>query len=265
MTTKEDRRSQRTRRLIGNALVELMLEKRFEDITVQDILDRADVGRSTFYAHYRDKESLLLSEIERVIQQLDAYASEVRGAPFSLLPSLELFRHVQEHRRLMQAFVWGRGAEALTHEFQMRVAKIIERNLVTRVGEAKPTAVPLPVMASFVATTFLMLLRWWFDEQMRHTPEEVDGMFQALVLPAFSALEHIRQHSTGHSEVILTETPAHADRFVAEVDSSAVFVNASARFNDGSQHAEAARAGPMALEELTTYKRMVMGDEHVRP
>ncbi len=88
------------------------------------------------------------------------------------------------------------------------------------------------------------------------------------------ALDHIRAHGTGHSEVIVTATDAHADRFVNEVDASAVFVNASTRFNDGGQlglGAEIAVStqklharGPMGLEELTTYKWVVIGDGHVR-
>lgn len=88
------------------------------------------------------------------------------------------------------------------------------------------------------------------------------------------AMEHIRQHSTQHSDGILTRTAEHADRFVDEVDSAAVFVNASTRFNDGSAlglGAEIAVStqklharGPMALEELTTYKWVVVGDNHIR-
>ncbi len=185
---KDDRRSRRTRQLLGNALVELMLEKRFEDITVQDILDRADIGRSTFYAHYTDKESLLISQIEHIIHELEEYAIEAGSAHHGLLPSLELFRHVREQRRLMQAFVWGRGAEILTQDFQGQVSKIIEKNLHSMVGEAAAFSVPLPVVAKFVASTFLMLLRWWFDEDMRHTPEQMDEMFQKLVMPGIHGL-----------------------------------------------------------------------------
>jgi glutamate-5-semialdehyde dehydrogenase len=89
------------------------------------------------------------------------------------------------------------------------------------------------------------------------------------------AMTHIRLHSTQHSDGILTRTPEQADRFIDEVDSAAVFVNASTRFNDGSAlglGAEIAVStqklharGPMALEELTTYKWVVVGDNHVRP
>lgn len=180
---KDDRRSKRTRKALGDALVELMLTKRFDDITVQDILERANIGRSTFYAHYTDKEQLLMAQIERMIHQLEAYTIEMGQQHNVLLPSLELFRHVQEQRRLMQAFVWGRGAEMLTRDFQGQVSKIIEQNLLSLTDNAAGFSVPLPVVANFVASTFLMLLRWWFDEDMRHTPEQMDAMFQKLVMP----------------------------------------------------------------------------------
>ncbi|MGQ9886862.1 MAG: glutamate-5-semialdehyde dehydrogenase [Aggregatilineales bacterium] len=112
-------------------------------------------------------------------------------------------------------------------------------------------------------------------------PNDFDTEWYALILglkvvdSLDEAIEHIRQHSTRHSDGILTQTPAHADRFVAEVDSAVVYVNASTRFTDGSAlglGAEIAVStqklharGPMALEELTTYKWVVVGEGHVRP
>jgi glutamate-5-semialdehyde dehydrogenase len=88
------------------------------------------------------------------------------------------------------------------------------------------------------------------------------------------AVEHIAAHSTAHSDGILTRTEEHARRFIAEVDSAAVYVNASTRFTDGTElglGAEVAIStqrlharGPMALRELTTYKWVIIGDGHVR-
>jgi glutamate-5-semialdehyde dehydrogenase len=88
------------------------------------------------------------------------------------------------------------------------------------------------------------------------------------------AIAHIQTHSTGHSDGILTSNPSNADRFVAEVDSAAVYVNASTRFTDGAQlglGAEVAIStqrlharGPMALRELTTYKWVIRGENHIR-
>ena len=111
-------------------------------------------------------------------------------------------------------------------------------------------------------------------------PDDFDTEWLSLVLglkvvdSLDEAIEHIRRHSTQHSDGILTQNMADANRFLDEVDSAAVFVNASTRFNDGSAlglGAEIAVStqklharGPMALEELTTYKWIVVGEGHVR-
>ncbi len=112
-------------------------------------------------------------------------------------------------------------------------------------------------------------------------PQDFDTEWLALVLGlrVVSGLEeaiaHIAAHSTGHSDGILTEDGEHAERFIAAVDSAAVYVNASTRFTDGSQlglGAEVAIStqrlqarGPMGLRELTTYKWVIQGDYHTRP
>jgi len=185
---KEDRRSRKTRQLLGNALVELMLEKRFQAITVQDILDRADVGRSTFYAHYPDKQSLMMDQIKRLIHDMSALANHADGRPDGLLPSLELFRHVHQQRRLLQAFMWGAESEMHTRELERQVTKLIEHNIRVRITDNSNPAVPISVIANFVSSTFLMLLRWWFEEDMRHTPEQMDAMFEKLILPSIHSL-----------------------------------------------------------------------------
>lgn len=184
---KEDRRSKRTRQLLGNALVELMFEKRFDAITVQDVLDRANVGRSTFYEHYTDKEDLLMSEITRVILELEGYASTLGHTPGTLLPGLEFFRHIQQNHRLLHAFVSGRGVELLTREFQIRLSKMIEQKLLSLSGGEFASVVPLSVAARFVANAFLTLVQWWFEEGLRHSPEQMDEMFQKLVTPGVQA------------------------------------------------------------------------------
>jgi len=88
------------------------------------------------------------------------------------------------------------------------------------------------------------------------------------------AIMHISQHSTGHSDGILTENDENANRFTAEVDSAVVYVNASTRFTDGTQFGLGAEVaistqrlharGPMALRELTTYKWIVRGNYQFR-
>ena len=88
----------------------------------------------------------------------------------------------------MQALVWGQGADILNRSLLQQISYLIETNLRSMVGEKTDTSIPLSVAAQFVATTFLMLLRWWFDEDMRHTPEQMNEMYQRLVLPGLHGL-----------------------------------------------------------------------------
>src|SRR6476646_5226795 len=107
---RDDRRSRRTRRMLGEALVALMLEKRYDTITVQEIIDRANVGRSTFYAHYLDKEDLLQTEIAELVARLSAHMDQSAGGQ-RIIPSLELLRHLYESQALYRALVRGRAIE----------------------------------------------------------------------------------------------------------------------------------------------------------
>src|SRR5262249_24423888 len=151
---KDDRRSKRTRQLLGGALVELLLEKRFDAITVQDILNRANIGRSTFYEHYTDKEDLLMSEIQRVIRELEEHTAVSGHSPGLLMPSLECFRHIQQNRRLFHAFVSGRSVELLAREFQGQLSKLIEQNLLSLSQGEVTFSIPLSILARFITNTF---------------------------------------------------------------------------------------------------------------
>jgi AcrR family transcriptional regulator len=180
---KTDRRSQRTRRLLGDALVALMTEKRYDAITVQDIIDRANVGRTTYYAHFQDKEDLLLREIERVLHLLGHQALAAGEPAQPLLPTLGLFQHVREFQPVYQALVWGRGSELVFKKVQAQLTSLIEQRLAALAPPNREPTVPLPVLAHFVAGTFLTVLKWWMDGKASYSPEQVDDMYWRLVRP----------------------------------------------------------------------------------
>jgi AcrR family transcriptional regulator len=195
---KVDRRSQRTRRLLTAALVELMFEKRFDAISVQDILDRADVGRSTFYGHFSSKEALLYSSLGDMLHGLEQHMAQegdaqgAGGAPgggIVLLPSLALFRHVKQHQRLYRAMFSSSSLEPMTQNLRQQLAHVVERNLAPRtaLSPGRPPAVPLPILANFVAGAFLTLLHCWFEGNDAYTPEQIDAMFQQMVRPGVRA------------------------------------------------------------------------------
>src|SRR5689334_13965571 len=145
MSDKNDRRSQRTRHLLSAALVELIREKDYKTITVNDIIERADVGRSTFYAHYKDKDDLFLGELDRVIEVLSQRIPGQDEMPF--FPSLGLFQHVSEEYELYKALVWTPGIDLLIKHMQKSLTQRVEQGLQ---NSGQEYSVPIPILANFV-------------------------------------------------------------------------------------------------------------------
>jgi AcrR family transcriptional regulator len=185
---KVDRRSRRTRQQLSAALLGLMLEQRYDEITVQDIIDRADVGRSTFYAHYLDKEDLLVSDFTRVLDALSQEFDPPEHGHQMAQPSLALFfRHVQQHHQLYKALVRGGGIELLYKKGHERLRQNIERHLHMYAPAGATPAAPLPFVADYMAGAILTMLKWWLDNDMPYTPEQMNAMFRQLVLPGVQA------------------------------------------------------------------------------
>lgn len=107
----KDRRVRRTRRMLHQALRELMAEKRYDSITVQDILDQADVGRTTFYAHYQDKEDLATSMLIDLMDRLLSVLDEPGQEDQQILPTRILFKHIEENHEIFKGMMQGRGME----------------------------------------------------------------------------------------------------------------------------------------------------------
>jgi AcrR family transcriptional regulator len=190
--TKTDRRSLRTRQLLSAALVELMLQKRYDEITVQDIIDRANVGRSTFYAHYLDKDDLLISDFTRVLDALSDHMHQRKPGELGGPPSLTLFfEHVQAHRHLYKALVRGGGIELLYKKGHERLRQNIEQHLRELAPAGETDAALLPLVADYLAGSILHLLKWWLDHETPYTPAQLDALFHRLVLPGVQATLHL--------------------------------------------------------------------------
>src|SRR5204863_8822645 len=102
---KLDRRIRRTRERLGDAMLALLEEKGFDAITVQDVLDRAQVGRSTFYVHYRDKDDLFLSDLEEFFESMGSFIERSGERSRRVMPVRELFSHIADSPTLYEAMV----------------------------------------------------------------------------------------------------------------------------------------------------------------
>ena len=180
---RNDRRSRRTRQMLGDALVGLMMEKRYDAITVQDIICRADVGRSTFYAHFTDKEALLQHQVAQVVENLGRHMDRA-GAGSRIVPSIELFRHLRDSRPLIQALVRGRAMETTLKTMHAQLCAHIESRLAQRLTPGASPGVPPALVAHYVAGVLLSLFDWWMERGMSDTPEQLDSYFLQLVGPS---------------------------------------------------------------------------------
>lgn len=176
MSEKQDRRSQRTRHLLSQAFVQLLREKGYSAITVSDLIERANIGRSTFYSHFRDKDDLFVNELDRVIDVLSHRIPEQEELPF--FPSLGLFRHVGEEYELYKALLWTPGIDLLIKHMQTSLSQRIEQGLQK---DKRDYDIPLPILANFIAGSFLTLLKWWLENKMNDSPEEIDKIFKRLI------------------------------------------------------------------------------------
>jgi len=169
MRGKEDRRVGRTRKLLEDALHDLILKKGYEAVTVQDIIDRANVGRSTFYAHYTDKQQLLFSHFGELEAHLAEQQRLVRAKSTEPVErvfgfSLAMFQHANEYRRLWAMVVGKQTGAAIVRQIQSIIEKIVGREIATLAPRGSATAVPPAVITQHVVNAMLGLLTWWLDE-----------------------------------------------------------------------------------------------------
>jgi AcrR family transcriptional regulator len=129
---KDDRRSRRTRELLHQALFTLMREKHYDSITVQDIIDRANVGRSTFYAHFVDKDDLAVNSLEQVLDALSQRPDPGEDGNRGIISTVALLQHVQEQYPLFQTLVRGRIMELFFEKGQAYWSKKVEAYLRCR-------------------------------------------------------------------------------------------------------------------------------------
>jgi AcrR family transcriptional regulator len=176
---KADRRIVRTRDTLGDALMELIQEKLFDDITVQEVLDRAGVGRSTFYAHYRDKDDLFLSDVEDFLERMSTLLTRNGAGLDRVAPVKELFAHLADVREFYAAVVASGKAKDVLELGQGFFARSIEGRLLLAKVEMEPIA--LKAHAHALAGAFFALLDWWIAHGMSERPEAMDAMFHRMV------------------------------------------------------------------------------------
>jgi AcrR family transcriptional regulator len=182
-----DRRVPRTRDAIGDALVELLHQKPFADITVQHVLDRAGVSRSTFYTHFSDKDDLFLSDVEDFLE-LMAFALSRHGDKSNrVAPVRELFAHVAEWHKFHTILIAAGKIRDFQEMGQGYFARAIEQRLSELPQPRELTPKRRCAMAQMFAGALMSLLSWWMSCGMPGSPAEMDDLYHQMVWSGVNA------------------------------------------------------------------------------
>ena len=200
MAKKRDRRVERTEQLLRGALVALIKEKGFEALTVQEIIDRANVGRATFYAHFDNKDDLLVSGFEALrtslrTRQREAFTggrtTEDRVFGFSR----EVFAHTNEYRDVFRAMVGKRSGAVVERLLHKLLIELLRKDVTVAVGGARSREVQAEALVQFLAGALFGLLMWWLDGRGKLSEAEIESLFRKMALPAFTAATNVGGHT----------------------------------------------------------------------
>jgi AcrR family transcriptional regulator len=192
---KDDLRVQRTQQLLRAALLSLIEEKRFEQLTVQDIIDRANVGRATFYAHFDNKEDLLVSGLDGLRLALKGFQRQAhlrRPSPDERLLAFthEVFGHIAEYRKVFRAMV-GKPSGALVQQLlQKIVVDLVRDDFKAMGGRSEDRLAPSEAVVQFVTGGLFGLAMLWTNGKLPLSVEEVNVLFRQLAIPGVKAVLH---------------------------------------------------------------------------
>jgi AcrR family transcriptional regulator len=186
----EDRRSQRSQQALIDALIDLMAVKTYDSISIKEIVEKANVGRSTFYAHYQTKDDLVKSGFERILDVTLNHMILSKDEQNLMVDATMLFQHAQSHYQIYRTLMWGSGFEILTKDELIIFSEKLQQRLSQFFPDENKLSAPLNVLSVFLSGNLLILLKWWLDNKTPYPPEKMNELFQILVMPGIkSALE----------------------------------------------------------------------------
>lgn len=195
--TKTDRRVGRTRQLLQKALIELIREHGYDSITIQDIVDRANLGRTTFYLHYNSKDELFISCHEVIISEfhigpLHPLSREELLSPEAPQGMTYAYRHLEDVRPLLYSIFQGKDSLMILRRIRDKNAQEIETNLQAAFDEAE-SSIPFDLLANYLAGAQIALTHWWLEKRQPHTLQNLAQMFHRLQRAAIRDAFELRE------------------------------------------------------------------------
>jgi AcrR family transcriptional regulator len=218
-TRSNDRRTNRTRRQLRDALMTLILEKGYDTVTVEEITSRADLGRTTFYLHYRDKEELLLESIDSIANDLKAQVDLTHSGPVGNDPQKRpihlAFAHAAENAALYRILLNGEGATKTVSHLRRYISENVAEFLLAGINASKENQINKPntlvqakgarhlgLLADYFASALLGFMTWWLEADMPYPPDMMADFFLQTFFEGardYLSLQAIRSDQSGSS------------------------------------------------------------------
>lgn len=186
-----DRRVARTRKMLHQALLSLMIEKGYEATTVEDICERANIGRSTFYAHFTGKDDLRRSHLDHfrrmLLHKQREAADAAQGSARVLAFSLVMFEHAYGHMDHFRALAGSRSGGIALATIRKALSEFVRGELAnTERKDSKKF--PLEVAVQCIVGAYMAVLTWWLDGGAKLPPHQMDEVFQRLMTEGITPL-----------------------------------------------------------------------------
>ena len=186
MARRSDRRVQRTRKLLRESIMALILEEGYDAISIQDITDKANLGRATFYLHFKDKDDLLLDVMDQMIGDFMDQVPELSEAQWQLEDSKaveKLFDFAADHYDLYRILNISSGGITASRQLERKIAENIEAAIQREIEEKNTQPlVPPNFIANHFAGSLLATIYWWLDNDLPYDVEQMSSMFQKVNL-----------------------------------------------------------------------------------
>jgi hypothetical protein len=175
-----DRRIQKTKKALTEALIHLILEKGYEKVTIQEIIDKANIGRSTFYIHYESKEQLLLDGHNNLNVKMFFDSNDDNEISF-----LNLFIHISQNLQLAKAMLGKKSGHMMTEFFKNNIALKIKKKYANQFGKNIIEQKTLIFLSDACGAAIISLLISWIEDESSFTKEEISLRCQNLVIAIF--------------------------------------------------------------------------------
>jgi AcrR family transcriptional regulator len=202
--------------MLSDALIALIQDKDYSEITIQDIADRANVNRVTFYLHFRDKQDLLLNSAEVIFENLVSKTAPLTGENFRTdTPPQDLtlvFRYLAENAKLYRIILGDKGIPVVVNRFRRYLAELAIHRFQMVSTQSNKGLISPEVVGQYVAGSTIGLVNWWLENDMPISAEEL--AHQTLLLTAYGPYwgagitpPHIDAHLNSDKEQRRYETP----------------------------------------------------------